>query len=130
MRRAVLVGHVRELDQQLLVVGRVVSVLAGPARREDARGAVQSVHAEARVIGHGHGKARLLLGGTRLDEGVLAEVRSVLHRVGEVPQLAEGHKAHARHDLGEDGLYLHDLVRVARGNHHGLLRVKRLDVNH
>ena len=90
---------------------------------------VEGVHAQAGVVGHRHEKARLGLCSASLYEGVVKERLPVLHGIGEVAQLAESHKAHARHDGREDCLDLHDLVRVARGHHDGGGGVELTDCN-
>ncbi|RWA22472.1 hypothetical protein MBRU_12890 [Mycolicibacterium brumae DSM 44177] len=49
---APLVGHIGQLRQQQLVIGDVVAVATGPARRQHPRHPVQRVDGEPRVICH------------------------------------------------------------------------------
>ena len=116
VRAAASVGHIRELTHELLVIGSVVAVLAGPSGGVDAGRAAEGVDAKPGVVGHCHEAPGLFLSSTCLYQRVLVEIRAVLHGIGKVAELAQRHKAHARQHAGENRLDLHDLVRVARGH--------------
>ena len=128
-RAATLVGDIGHQALELVVVGVVVAVLAGPARREDPRRAVECVNAEPGVIGDGHGEARLGYCRPRLDEGVLKEIGTVLNRIRIIPKLTQGNKAHVGEGLRENRLNLGHLVGVTRSHHYGSLLIKCLDVD-
>ena len=122
-------GHVGELAEQLGVVCGIVAMGPRVAGREDPGRSVEGVHAEAGIVGNRHGQARLVQGGDGLDVGVVGEGLAVLHGIGEVSQLTEGYEAHVPHHGREDGLYLDDLVGVARRDDDGPRGVEGADVD-
>src|SRR5690606_18366370 len=76
-------GNTGEHLQQLAIVVRICGLGAGKARRVDARGAVQIVHLQARVIGNG-GQAGGLGGVAGLEEGILDKAEAGLLGLAEV----------------------------------------------
>jgi len=93
-RRSLFIGGFAQLAQQLRVVCGVVAMLAGVARGEHARRAVERIDLETRVVRkHSNGMPerfpRSLPGGLRLDARVAEEAVGVLGGVGVDVRLFE-----------------------------------------
>ena len=106
-------GDGGEVVEQESVVGRVVPVAPGIARRDDARSTVESVDLEAGVVGQ-----RPLTGevadGTRLDQRVRGEGVAVLLDVRGVREVRHG--AQRPRLRAEEPEQFDELVAVAGGD--------------
>ena len=107
-------GHVGQLGQDQPQVGRVVSVLAGPARREYAGHPVQRVDTQAGIVGDS-GQAGEFRHGMGLQQRVLLERGPGFGHLGRAGELAETGQLHLDPAAGEDPGQLDELVRVTRG---------------
>ena len=93
-------------------------MLAGPTRREDARGIAHHIHNQAGIIGNGGATGA---GGhvTRLEQRVLLEGHAVLHRVGQI-QRTGGYQFHLLSGLaqilGKNAADFLELAFIMRGN--------------
>jgi len=86
--RVALAQHALDLlHREAEVLGR-----AGPARRIDARRAVERIDHQSRIVGERR-KARGLRGGLRLEAGIGREGGSGLLRLNRLRELNPGHSA-------------------------------------
>src|SRR3989338_6942111 len=99
--------------EQLLVVSRIIGVRAAKARRLDARGAVEGVHLQTRIISQGEIPGKL---GQRpgFFPGVFLVARSVLDYLGIVLKSAQ--RKHLDGEIFQDRLDLREFTRIRRSH--------------
>ena len=113
-----------KLRDQLLIIRRIVAVHPRIARRVDARGAVQCLHREPRVICKRR-KPRLVTVVPRLDARIFHECRAILDRLFDRAELRlqrietrQRDKAHGQ--PAKRRLHLPHLPRIGRGDQYRL----------
>ena len=89
------------LSRELGVVGLVITMGAGVARRVNAGLTVERVHHQAGIVGDSR-QARRRDGGLGLDDRVLDNVVPFSSGSSNISQLAERHKPNVGQDLAED----------------------------
>ena len=112
-RAACLACHAVQFGQKLGVIGRIITVRAGIAGREDARRAGQIIHCQARVVGdrrQAGGVGRM----TGLDQGIVdkgdASFLGIVHVELGLGDRLDIQRGQQRGQLG-------DLAGVSRGHH-------------